>query len=135
MVEVLLGEQLPPAITGKELSDKLTTVPQPLRDNLLNHSLDDAIVAYRTWSSVANTEHFRSRICVLDLTVIVVLVLTSIVAGMFTLEYYHTGVMPTYEKLSVAFMPLAVILVVQYCLNDSYLMAMVAKALYNRYKL
>lgn len=135
MTEVLLGENLSPTITGKELSDKIQTVPQPYQDNLLTHSLDDAIVAYRTWASVANTEHFRSSIRVLDLTVVVVLVLTSIVAWMFTAEYYHTGVIPTYENLSVAFMPLAVILVVQYCLNDSYLMSLVAKALYNRYKL
>lgn len=134
MAEILLGEDLLQTITGRELLEKIQSVPPPYRDNLLNHSLDDTVMAYRTWSSLAQTQHFRSSVRVLDLTVICVMLLSFMTGGMFVFEYYQSGVLPTYERLSVTFLPMAIILVVQYCLNDSMLMALLAKLLIRRYQ-
>lgn len=134
MAEVLLGEELPPEITGSELSEKITQVTQPYRDNLLNHPLDDVLTAYRTWASLTQTQHFRSSVRVLDLVVVMVTIMSVGMFGMYALEYFNNGTLPTYEQTSVTFLPMAIILVVQYCMNDSVLMAMVARFLFNRYK-
>lgn len=135
MSEVLLGEELPQSITGSELSEKIAQVTQPYRDNLLNHSLDDSIVAYRTWASIIKTEQFRSSIRVLDLTVMAVVLMSMFMFGMFALEYFKHNMLPTYEQTSVVFMPLAIVLVVQYALNDGVLLGLIARFLYRRYKL
>ena len=134
MAEILLGEDLAQTITGRELLEKIQPVPPPYRDNYLNHSLDDTVMAYRTWSALTQTQHFRSSVRVLDLTVLCVVLLSFLTAGMFALEYYQSGVLPTYERLSVTFLPLAIVLVVQYCINDSVLMALLAKVLVKRYE-
>lgn len=129
MAEILLGEELLPTITGRELSDKLATVAQPFRDNLLNHSLDDTINAYKTWAEVTKTKPFRSSIRVLDFTVICINLLSVVTGTMYALEYYKTGTVPTYEHISVTFLPLLVVVVVQYCLNDSSIMGLLLKLL------
>lgn len=135
MAEVLLGEELPQFVTGSELSEKIANLAQPYRDNLLNHSLDDAIVAYRTWASLTKTEQFRSSVRVLDMTVVAVVIMSSIMFGMFSLDYYHTGKLPSYDQTSVVFLPMAIVLAVQYCMNNSVLLALVARYLYRRFKL
>lgn len=135
MAEVLLGEELPQFVTGSELSEKIAQVTPPYRDNLLNHSLDDAIVAYRTWASLTKTEQFRSSIRVLDLTVMAVVLMSMFMFGMFALEYFNHSTLPTYEQTSVVFLPMAIVLAVQYALNNSVLLALIARFLYRRYKL
>jgi len=109
-------------------------VTQPYRDNLLNHSLDDAIVAYRTWASLAKTQQFSSSVRTLDFSVYAVMIMAMIMTGVFAMDYYRFDRVPTYEIISVTYMPAAAAIVLQYVLNNNIAMALVGRWLYDKFK-
>lgn len=132
IAEILLGQELPPTTTGRELNELLKAVEQPLLDRFLNHSLDDTIGSYKDWARLTESKPFRSSLRVLDITILCVVLWSTFAGGMFAFEYFKSGAIPTYEQLSVTFPPLLAVLIVQYGLNDNELLSMLFKLFIRR---